>query len=77
MRSSPFIITPTSTSRPGHDEIAECARVLWLESGRPTDRDDAIWLEAESRLITARQERAAFTQRRPSLTPRRFVRRSL
>jgi hypothetical protein len=38
-----------------HDEIASCARELWEQQGRPDDRDEAIWLEAEGRLRAARQ----------------------
>ena len=38
-----------------HDEIAQCARDLWIEYGRPTDRDQAIWFEAEQRLLAATQ----------------------
>jgi hypothetical protein len=44
-----------SASRPSHDEIAQCARELWTESGQPEGRDDAIWLEAETRLLSACQ----------------------
>ena len=42
-------------SAPTHDEIAQCARELWTESGRPGGRDEAIWLEAERRLVAARR----------------------
>jgi len=38
---------------PRHDEIAQCAKELWLQYGQPTDRDLAIWLEAEHRLFAA------------------------
>jgi Protein of unknown function (DUF2934) len=38
-----------------HDEIAPCARELWEQQGCPEYRDEAIWLEAESRLRAARQ----------------------
>ena len=38
-----------------HDEIAPCARELWEQQGCPDNRDEAIWLEAESRLRAARQ----------------------
>ena len=42
---------PTDAPRPfSHDEIAPHARELWLQQGSPADRDEAIWLEAESRL---------------------------
>ncbi len=46
---------------PTHDEIAQCARELWTESGKPTDRDDAIWFEAERRLVEARRTPAKRT----------------
>jgi hypothetical protein len=39
-----------------HDEIASCARELWEQQGCPDNRDEAIWLEAESRLLAAREE---------------------
>ena len=38
-----------------HDEIEPCARELWEQQGCPNDRDEAIWLEAESRLVAARR----------------------
>ena len=38
---------------PLHDEIAQCARGLWVQQGQPADRDLAIWLEAEQRLLSA------------------------
>jgi hypothetical protein len=38
-----------------HDEIAPCAHELWEQQGCPDNRDEAIWLEAESRLLAARQ----------------------
>jgi hypothetical protein len=45
---------PTPTERPRrqitHDQIAERARGLWRERGYPAGQDDAIWLEAESKL---------------------------
>jgi hypothetical protein len=37
-------------SPPSNDAIAQCARELWTESGKPEDRDQAIWVEAERRL---------------------------
>jgi hypothetical protein len=43
-------------SGPSHDEIAQCARELWNESGRPEGCDEAIWLDAERRLVSARLE---------------------
>jgi hypothetical protein len=41
-------------SGPSHAEISQCASELWTESGRPENQDEAIWLEAERRLISAR-----------------------
>ena len=55
MNPSPCSDTIATASAPTHDEIAQCARELWTESGRPEERDDAIWLEAERRLISARR----------------------
>ncbi len=54
---SPESIAPTAA--PTHDEIAQCAREIWIRTGRPEDRDGAIWLEAESRLIDGRRGAAA------------------
>lgn len=48
-----------TAAQPKHDEIAQCAQELWIESGRPANRDEAIWLEAERRLIAARRAPAA------------------
>ena len=46
--------SPTVTKpAPLHDDIAQCARDLWVKYGRPADRDLAIWLEAEQRLRAA------------------------
>ena len=44
---------PDTNPAPLHDEIAQCARDLWIQYGQPPDRDLAIWLEAEQRLLTA------------------------
>jgi hypothetical protein len=35
---------------PGHDDIAQCARLLWEQEGRPEGRDVEHWLQAEARL---------------------------
>lgn len=47
--------TTASDSNPwlAHDDIALCALNLWLQSGSPANRDLAIWLEAEQRLLSA------------------------
>src|ERR1043166_799179 len=45
---------PTPTERPrrqiAHEEIARRAEELWRERGWPAGQDEAIWLEAESKL---------------------------
>ena len=46
---------PVAPSAPSHDEIVPCARELWEQQGCPADRDEAIWLEAESRMLAARR----------------------
>ena len=49
-------ILPASAGRPpSRDEISECARRISTECGVPEVRDGAIWLEAERRLMAARQ----------------------
>jgi hypothetical protein len=55
MTPSPSTGTIATASAPTHDEIAQSACALWTASGRPEGRDDAIWLEAERRLIAARR----------------------
>jgi len=37
---------------PLHEEIAQCSRDLWVQFGKPADRNLAIWLEAEHRLLS-------------------------
>ena len=44
-----------ATHLPPHDEIARCAREIWIQRGRPENHDEAIWLEAEARLQAERQ----------------------
>jgi hypothetical protein len=39
--------------RPSHAEIARCAARLWEKRGRPNNRDEEIWLEAEQLLMIA------------------------
>ena len=54
--SHPPVLSPPDANRaPLHDEIAQCARDLWVQQGQPADRDLAIWLEAEQRLLSASQ----------------------
>jgi len=57
MQESPHAVSsPAQAKRkPLHDEIAQCARDLWVEQGRPADRDLEIWLEAEQRLLSTIQ----------------------
>jgi len=38
-----------------HEDITKCARELWAQQGCPEGRDEAIWLEAESRLLASRR----------------------
>ena len=55
MNSFPVTAATATDSNPSHDEIAQCARELWTESGEPEGRDEAIWFEAERRLISERR----------------------
>jgi LmbE family N-acetylglucosaminyl deacetylase len=43
-KSVPILRNPT------HNEVSACASALWERSGKPQDRDVAIWLEAERHL---------------------------
>jgi hypothetical protein len=38
---------------PLHEDIAQCAREIWVQYGKPADRDLEIWLEAEHQLFSA------------------------
>ena len=38
---------------PAHDTIAQRAHEIWQIRGQPSDRDTAIWLEAEQQLLTS------------------------
>jgi hypothetical protein len=38
---------------PTHEEVAQAARTLWLDSGCAEGRDTENWLKAEQRLVTA------------------------
>lgn len=52
----PLSTIPPSTEtlrHPSHEEIAQRARELWEKQGRPVDRDEEIWLEAERQLLSA------------------------
>lgn len=47
----PFpVLGDASSADPTHEQIAARAQEIWLELGRPTGRDLAIWLEAEAEL---------------------------
>jgi hypothetical protein len=47
---------PTDTLQTlSHEDITQCARELWAQQGCPEGRDEAIWLEAESRLLASRR----------------------
>lgn len=75
MSDTSFTTAPAQT--PSHDEIAQYARELWHGSGRPTDRDEAIWFEAERQLITARMAPIApVAVRQESTRPRSRARRT-
>jgi hypothetical protein len=61
---------PSSTERPRrqipHEEIARLAESIWHERNRPSGSDEAIWLEAESRLQAQAESRpVAGTESRP------------
>ena len=43
---------------PLHEVIAALAYELWLQHGRPDNRDESIWLEAERQLVTERRSLA-------------------
>ncbi|MEO6568492.1 MAG: DUF2934 domain-containing protein [Opitutaceae bacterium] len=58
MKQSVFKASPRA-SAPTHNDISQCARELWTQWGQPTGRDEAIWLEAESRLNDACRNAAA------------------
>jgi hypothetical protein len=52
MQESFTSVTSSAAPQPAplHEDIAQCAQDLWVQYGRPADRDLAIWLEAEQRL---------------------------
>jgi hypothetical protein len=58
--SHPPVSGPADAKRaPLHDDIAQCARDLWIQNGQPADCDQVIWLEAEQRLLFAAATQAA------------------
>jgi hypothetical protein len=52
---TPISVPDDTKHVPLHNDIAQCAQELWLQYGKPTDRDLAIWLEAEHKLFSATQ----------------------
>jgi len=44
-----------------HNEVAQCARDLWIQSGQPADCDQAIWFEAERQMLSATQQNSVLT----------------
>lgn len=61
---------PTPTERPrrqvSHEQITRRAKELWHERGQPSGSDEAIWLEAESKLQAEAESRpVAGTESRP------------
>jgi len=52
MNEAPTIPFSAENTRPEptHEQISERAQQLWVSYGRPTDRDEEIWLAAESQL---------------------------
>jgi hypothetical protein len=71
MTSSPATEATATDPNPSHDEIAQCARELWMESGQPEGRDDAIWFEAERRVVSERRapREAVVVQPTPASQP--------
>jgi integrase len=47
----PMNSTSTVSKTPTHEQIATRARALWETRGRPANRDEEIWLEAERLLV--------------------------
>jgi DUF2934 family protein len=48
----------TMLDRPTEEQIRVRARELWENAGKPTDRDEDFWFEAENSLIeTARRNK--------------------
>lgn len=49
--------------KPTHEQISRRAQQLWENGGRPSGRDEEIWLEAERQLATGEETSAAFIAR--------------
>ncbi len=70
MNSSQVTAAAATDPNLTHDEIAQCARELWTESGQPEGRDEAIWFEAERRLVSElRAARAPAAVPQPAACP--------
>lgn len=50
-------------SKPTHEQISRRAQQLWENGGRPSGRDEEIWLEAERQLATGEETSEAFIAR--------------
>lgn len=53
LRSASGLVANTATARqmePSSQQIGDLARRIWEAEGRPVGRDQAHWLEAETRL---------------------------
>ena len=55
----PVSSLPNTKRAPLHEDIAQYARDLWIQNGQPADCDQAIWLEAEQRLLFVAATQAA------------------
>jgi len=65
---SHIISTDDTKHAPLHNDIAQCAQELWVQYGKPADRDLAIWLEAEHKLFSAAEPSPA-KHAEPTSTP--------
>ena len=70
------------TTESKHGEIALLASQIWEKEGRPSGRDEEIWLQAEAQLFAVRKDNAtssktagsktalSFAKTKPSTEPR-------
>jgi hypothetical protein len=49
--------------KPTHEQVSRRAQQLWENGGRPSGRDEEIWLEAERQLAMGEETSAAFIER--------------
>ena len=49
-------LNPTTESK--HGEIALLASQIWEKEGKPSGRDEEIWLQAEAQLLAVRKDDA-------------------